>query len=359
MSPKEAGSQAGKLPEDFLERFARLFGANIRHWQPVASVFGTPCRIPQLVARSVYYLSVLGRYLRTLRRPSRSRPLQSLLLSAIGLGYTTVAAASGTDCLIEANQLVELATPVSGLVDKVLVKRGDIVRKGQILAQLDSRAEQASTELAKYKSEQIGPTRIAESKVEFSKRKFGRRKEMAAEKLMSSQDRDDAEAEYAVAEAELIVAKDNKHLARIEYSQQSALLALRSIRSPFDGVVADQLVYPGEVVEPGSSKKTILKVAQLDPLRVHVILPKDVFGKLSVGMTVDVTPETHGRSRYTAKVRSVDKLIDAASGTFVVFLELPNPKLEIPAGIKCRAAFPGIETSTAPPKGKQPSTVGQ
>lgn len=273
--------------------------------------------------------------------------------------FSLSSTASGFDCLIEANQLVELGSPVSGVLDKVNVRRGDVVRKGQVLAQLDARAEAASADLARYKSEQVGPTRMAESKIEFARKKYGRRKDMAAEKLVSPQDRDDAEAELRLAEAELVVAKDNKQIARYEYQQQSALLALRTIRSPFDGVVADQLAYPGEVIELGGTKKTILKVAQLDPLRVHVILPKEAFGRISIGSTVDISTEMKGKNRYVAKVRSIDRLIDAASGSFVTFLDLPNPSLDIPAGIKCRAAFQGLDPPAPSARPKPASPANQ
>lgn len=275
-----------------------------------------------------------------------------LLLSAT----TAVHAAAATvDCLIEPTQMVELASPVTGLLERVNVKRGDRVGKGQVLASFESRAESAATELARFKSQQVGPTRMAESKIEFSQRKFGRRRDMAAEKLMSLQDRDDAEAEYKLAESELLVAEENKQIARLEFQQQSALLNLRTIRSPVDGVVVDQLAYPGEVVEPGAAKKTVLKVAQLDPLRIQVILPKGAFGKIQVGENVEVVPELTGNGRYAARIKSIDKLIDAASGTFVAFLELPNPKLDIPAGIKCKATFRGIESGT----GHESSTRGK
>lgn len=246
------------------------------------------------------------------------------------------------DCLIEPTQTVEVASPVTGLLTRINVKRGDRVAKGQVVALLESRAEQAAAELARFKSEQLGPTQMAQSKIEFSQRKFNRRREMTADRLMSPQERDDAEAELKQAESELQVAKENRQIARIEFQQQSSLLELRTIRSPLDGVVVDQMAYPGEIVEPGGNKKSILKLAQLDPLRVHVILPKGVFGKPSVGMTVDVSPEVHAKSRYVAKVKSIDRLIDAASGTFVVYLELPNSRLDIPAGVKCRATFPGF-----------------
>lgn len=254
---------------------------------------------------------------------------------------------SAADCLIEPNQMIDLGSPVTGLLDKVSVKRGDLVSKGQVLATLDSRAEQAAAELARFKSEQAGPTRMAESKAEFSKKKFSRRREMAAERLMAVQERDDAEAEFKQAEAEVLVAQENRQIARIEFRQQSALVNLRTIRSPVDGVVVEQAAYPGEVMEPGGSEKAILRVAQLDPLRVHAILPKDAFGKISLGTAVQVVPEIPSDRKYSAKVRSVDRLIDAASGTFVVLLEMSNPKLEIPAGVKCKAHFTEFERQPA------------
>ncbi len=273
-------------------------------------------------------------------------PGGALFIAVVLAGGATPSLAASFDCLIEPTQIVELASPVTGLLDRVLVKRGDRVSRNQLVATLESRAEQAAVDLADFKAKQVGPTRAAESKIEFSKRKFSRRQSMASERLISPQDSDDAEAEYRLAESELQVATENRQLAKIEFQQQSGLLSLRSIRSPVDGVVVEQTAYPGEVVEPGANKKVILKVAQLDPLRVHVILPKDVFGKIGSGMSVAVKPEIPVQGSYTAKVKTVDRLIDAASGTFVVFLEMPNPKFEIPAGVKCKATFSGVEAGT-------------
>lgn len=272
-----------------------------------------------------------------LERPVMHGP--KLVVALIGAVISIPARAAAFDCLIEPMQTVEVGSPVSGVLDKVNARRGDKVAKGQVLASLESRAEQAAVELARFKSEATGPIKSAESKIEFSKRKFQRRKEMAAEKLMSAQDRDDAEAEFSLAEAELQIARENRQIARIEYQQQSSLLSLRTVRSPFDGVVVDQMLYPGEIIEPGGNRKAILRLAQLDPLRVHVILPMTSFGKVMPGMSVEVVPEASVGGKHTAKVRSIDKLIDAASGTFAVFLEMPNPKLEVSAGVKCKAQF--------------------
>jgi RND family efflux transporter MFP subunit len=243
------------------------------------------------------------------------------------------------DCLVEPTQSVDISSPVVGLLDKVLVRRGDRVVKGQVVATLESRAEQAAAELARYRSEAIGPTQSAQNKIQFSERKFQRRATMAVEKLMSPQERDDAEAEVRLAEAELQTAKENRDIARIEHQQQASLLDLRTLRSPFDGVVVDQLIYPGEVVEPTGAKKAILRLAQLDPLRVHVILPMAAFRRIKSGMSVQVTLEAPLGGVHMARVKTVDKLIDAASGTFAVFLEMRNAELAVPAGVKCKAEF--------------------
>jgi RND family efflux transporter MFP subunit len=257
-------------------------------------------------------------------------------------------------CLIEPNQVVDLGSPVTGLLREVLVRRADQITAGQVVAKLESRAETAGAELARFKAAQTGPAAMAEGKIEFSQKKFNRRQAMAQEKVMSLQASDDAEAELRLAQAELKVAEENRQIASLEYQQQKSLLDLRTIRSPFAGVVVDQMAYPGEVVEPGASKSGIFRLAQLDPLRIHVVLPKSAFDKVAMWMQVEVFPEIPANKRYVAKVRSIDRLIDAASGTFVVILELPNPDLRIPAGVTCKAKFPSAALPAVPAPRPEP-----
>jgi RND family efflux transporter MFP subunit len=254
--------------------------------------------------------------------------------------YSNAQSAAMFDCLIEPTQTVEISSPVVGLLEKVNVRRGDKVRKGQIIANLESTAETASAALARYKSEMTAPTETAKNKIEFSKRKFERRRDMHAQNFMSAQEQDEAEGEMKLAEAELKLAQENKEVAKLEWQQQSSLLDLRTLRSPFDGVVVDQMLYPGEVVEPSGQKKTILKLAQLNPLRVYVILPMSAFGKVKPGMKVEVEPELPVGGHYLGNIIIIDRIVNAASGTFGVFLEVANPKLDVPAGVKCKSQFP-------------------
>lgn len=270
----------------------------------------------------------------------KTKNIARLVPCLLAAAISNALAAPSFECLIEPTQTVDISSPVVGLLDKVTVKRGDKVFKGQIIAKLESTAETASAALAHYKSEMTAPTATAESKVDFSKRKYQRRNEMYTQNFMSAQERDEAESELKLAEAELKLAQENKEIAKLEWQQQSSLLNLRTIRSPFDGVVVNQILFPGEVVEPSGQKKSILKLAQLNPLRVYVILPMAAFGKVKPGMKVDVSPELPVGGHYVGNVLIIDRIVDPASGTFGVFLEIANPKLSVPAGVKCRAEFP-------------------
>jgi len=86
-----------------------------------------------------------------------------------------------------------------------------------------------------------------------------------------SRRKEDADIEKRTSEADLKQAKENKELARLEWVQAVNQLNRRTLRSPFDGVVIDQYIFPGEVVD-ASTQRPILKLAQADPLRVEVIL---------------------------------------------------------------------------------------
>jgi membrane fusion protein (multidrug efflux system) len=83
----------------------------------------------------------------------------------------------------------------------------------------------------------------------------------------------------------------------------------------------------------------VMKLAQINPLNVEVVAPASIFGSVRVGMIGYVNLAPFFPESYKAKVVVVDKVIDAASGTLGVRLQLPNPDNKIPAGIKCTVEF--------------------
>jgi multidrug efflux pump subunit AcrA (membrane-fusion protein) len=129
---------------------------------------------------------------------------------------------------------------------------------------------------------------------------------------------------------------ESQQIAKLEMERAAAVLDQRTVRSPITGVVVERYMSPGEYVED----RPILKIAQIDPLNVEVILSVEHLGKIREGMTAEVLPQEPVGGSYKARVKVVDKVVDAASGTFGVRLELPNPQYRISAGIKCNVAFP-------------------
>ena len=109
------------------------------------------------------------------------------------------------------------------------------------------------------------------------------------------------------------------------------------------GVVLDVTGAPGEFFD----EKPILEVAQLDPLRIEAFLPVDWIGRVEKGLTGVVRPQQPVGGSYEAKVTVVDPVVDAASGTFRVRLELPNPDRALAAGLQCELAFPSLDVPVA------------
>ncbi len=245
----------------------------------------------------------------------------------------------GHACLIEPYQKIELRSPVEALIDDILVQRGSVVKKGQVLVQLDSGVEQAALASARYRAIMEGQVRSSEARLNYARDKHRRREELNRQNFISAQERDDAYAEMRVAEAELIEAKDNRELSALDTKRLDELLQQRTLRAPFSGVVTERLQEPGELAFTGEGARPILKLAQINPLRVEVVLPVGLYGSVKVGDRADVEAEAPLKGGYKATVRIVDKVVDSASGTFGVRLDLPNPKGDIPAGIKCRARF--------------------
>jgi RND family efflux transporter MFP subunit len=242
-------------------------------------------------------------------------------------------------CLIQPKMVLKLGTPVPGLISEVLVDRGATVKKGEIVARLDSSVEEANLALAEAHAANDSAVRSGRAKLDFQKRKAERTSELRRNNNVSISTAEEAETSAQVADSELHEADVNLQLAHLELVRNRELLKQRTIRSPIDGVVVERTLGPGEYV---FDQAHLLTVAQIDPLNVEVFVPLTEFGRIRPGMSAEVYPESPVGGSYDAKVMVVDRVLDAASGTIGIRLELPNPDYALPAGLKCQVRFTGI-----------------
>ena len=249
--------------------------------------------------------------------------------------------AVGYACLIEPWQKIDLRSPVEGAIAAIHVDRGSVVKRGQLLVELDTGPERAALETARYRAVMEGQFKSATQRVEAAREKFHRRDELSKEQFIARQDRDDARADLMVAEAAVVEARDNRRLAELEQRRLFEAVEQRRLKSPFAGIVTERLQQVGEVAQTGENARPVLRLAQTQPLRVEVVLPVALLGKVRSGTRAEVVLEPPLSGRYSATVTVVDRIADSASGTFGVRMEVPNVNGDVPAGVKCRVQLNG------------------
>lgn len=239
------------------------------------------------------------------------------------------------DGLIEPYLVVDVGSSVAGVLKSVPVDRGDIVEKGQVVAELQAGVEKAAAELARTRAEMESTVLARRNELELAIRNEQRVKKLFSQNAIPEREWDEVQTKRILAECRLAEALENKRLAQKELNRALEVVKQTIILSPVSGIVVERFLSTGEYVED----HPILKLAQIDPLNVEVILPVQLFGTIKVNAAATVQPEPPVGGTYEAKVKIVDQFIEAASGTFRVRLELPNPKHRLPHGLKCKVVF--------------------
>jgi len=239
------------------------------------------------------------------------------------------------DCLIEPHDVVEISSPVQGILETVTVERGDTVKKGQIVAKLKSGVEESNVRLMKARAKMESDIHARKADLELKKRTSEQLESLFNKKLASLHEFDDAKTMSVIADYEHKKALELYHVAQLELDHAQEILDQRHLKSTVDGVVVERMKSPGEYVED----QPVVKIAQIDPLNVEVIAPIHMLGSIQVGMDAEVTAEQSADAVFHARVIVVDPVIHASSGTFGIRLNLPNSDHKIPAGLRCKVYF--------------------
>lgn len=270
--------------------------------------------------------------------PSRLAAAIAAILLAIA-GPSVQAGRGAGSCLVEPSSRLTLKASVTATITAVHVDRGSSVRRGQLLVSLNAGAEQALLASARLRSGNEASVQAAEARVDQARERLRRRAELLREQFISGQDHDDASADHRVAETALAEVLHNLELARLDVQRLTAELHRHSIISPINGVVTERLLSVGELASSGEGATALLRLAQIDSLRVELVLPLSQLGRVKIGSSMSIRPEAPAGASFRARVKVVDPVVDAASGTFGVRLEVANPDGSLLAGVKCVADF--------------------
>ena len=243
------------------------------------------------------------------------------------------ASAGQFDCLMDPSLVVEIGSAEVGIIEDISVQRGDIVTKGQLVAKLESGAEQAALDYARARANDTSPLEIAQGRIDLLATEAKRAQELGAKKLVPQASVDAATSQHQQAILELRQAEFEKRLALLEETRVAAQLARREIHAPVDGIVITRMIGPGEYV---FAQAPVIQIARIDPLHIEVFLPTELFNNVEIGQIAKVMPAAPIGGEYEAEVIAVDRVFDAASDTFGVRLKMDNPEGKLVAGIDCK-----------------------
>lgn len=266
-------------------------------------------------------------------------PTVALVVAAMAMPWGSNADASSAvlsdiDCVVQPGKIASLGSAVPGVLAHVHANRADYVAKGTVVAELESDVERASLQLANRLASINSATELRQLNADFGSRTLKRNQSLFQKASISKQTMDQVKTESLIAEMQVRQEMENREVASIEVLRAEAVLNRRSIRAPFDGAITESYKTVGEYV----ADDPVLQIASLNPLHVEVIVPMAQLGAIESGMRGAVTMAVPGFENkvFEATVRRIDPVADAASATYGVMFELPNPELTIPSGVRCQ-----------------------
>ncbi|AGN84947.1 MULTISPECIES: efflux RND transporter periplasmic adaptor subunit [Enterobacteriaceae] len=214
-----------------------------------------------------------------------------------------------TTGVLKPNEQVSVGAQVNGRLNKLHVKEGDAVKKGQLLAEIDPTLAQNDVDSAKSELDNaLAQKKITLLSLKQSKSDYNRQKKMSLDDATTLSDLETAKTKYESDKEQLDINEIQIAQARVKLNTAQANLAYTRITSPIDGVVLGILTQEGQTIVSSQSAPTILVVANLDIMTVNIKISEMDILKTRVGMplwfTVTASPDT----RYKGMLNRIQQI---------------------------------------------------
>jgi len=256
----------------------------------------------------------------------------------------SVVTATGT---VNAVTTVSVGTQVSGTIKKLFVDYNSLVKKGQMLAQIDpstfqSQVDQATANLlsAKANLEKAAVTTLD------AQRTYQRNKDLFAQNFIARSDLDTAETNFKSAEAQQKVNQAQVGQAQAALKIAEANLEYTRIVSPVDGIVISRSVDIGQTVAASFQTPTLFSIAQdLTKMQIDTSVDEADIGKVKTGQDVSFTVDAYPDTIFTGKVSVVRNAPTTVSNvvTYDVVINVNNAQLKLKPGMTANVSIT-IET---------------
>jgi RND family efflux transporter MFP subunit len=231
---------------------------------------------------------------------------------------------------------------VNGYVAKWLVDIGDHVKKGQILAtietpELDAELQAARAQLRSSQAQ----VSARKAEAEFSKTTNERWRD-SPKGVVSEQEREAKKADYESSEARLFAANAQVNLDKSKVDQYNALTEFKQVKAPFDGTITERKIDIGNLVTAGSGSSTTLLYgrAHTDPLCIFVDVPQSASGELmKAGVPAEIRATGAVGGVFSGTIARSAQSINAQARTMRVEVDMPNADHALVPGMYVNIAF--------------------
>lgn len=250
------------------------------------------------------------------------RPPPLVVAAQVAVADVPVMARAPVD--VRPVQQADVGSKTTGYLDAVLVDRGDLVKKGQLLALV--RPAELSDQLTAAK----GTVTSAQAAASLAKSNLERAQNLAPKGLVSQQELQNATTAAAATEAQLAS-------AQAQLGVIATRLGETRLEAPFDGVVLTRRLDPGSLVSAGSG--VVLTVARIDVVRVFVAVNEKQAPQLKLGQVTRVRFDAFPGRDFEGKVERLAPGFDPLTRTLDAEVHLPNPDRLLKPGMYGRAAL--------------------
>ena len=226
---------------------------------------------------------------------------------------------------------IDLAAQRDGVVSRIIADTGTMVRKGQLLAEMDDRQLSAERDAAQAKAKSIAAdVKNWEAETKVQENDLTRAEGMMKAELITKQELD--HARYKLTASQFEVEREKQNQQNAEATLRALQLEQEKMRivAPFDGVVARRYVRAGQKV---SKDDKLFWVTATSPMKVKFALPEKFAGKVKSGSEITVTSISMPGEKHTARVTMVSPVVDPSSGTIEVSAELLGAPGELRPGM--------------------------
>ncbi|KFZ36051.1 hemolysin secretion protein D [Shewanella mangrovi] len=209
--------------------------------------------------------------------------------------------------MLQAYKLVNVGAQVSGQIKTLSVELGQEVKKGDLIAQIDSLTQQNSLKNSQASLTSIrAQYRAKQAQIHQAELEYARQKAMLADNASSKADYEAAEANLTVYKAELEQLKAQQAQAEIQVDNAKVDLGYTTIEAPMDGTVVYNAVEVGQTVNSNQTTPTIVEMAQLDKMTVKAQISEADVVNVKPGQQVYFTILGNPNKKYYAKLRAIE-----------------------------------------------------